>query len=332
MKITAFCAGRRNGNTEILLKEALAGAQELGAEVEFIRLNDFELHNCSSCGQPSCMMSRLGPDKCIYKDDAEFLINHYLDSDGVLFGASVYSCTPNSLFFAMRDRLFGPKMDVAQLKQIPPWYEGRVKRRPTAAISVGGAVAEHWTAFGLPCLLMADFSAGSDHVDMMNVTKVAAQGAIVLREDLIERAHQLGRHVAEAVLTGDHRWRGNQEGTCPSCHLNLLLTHPGTNEITCPVCGIYGHYEVDEKGIVKTVWPEDDAHRRENHFTPEGLAAHLEEIDEVVKELLPKKDQIPEKMQKYKDWTTYDVKSPYRAAKKEATRKALMEQHGKQAQ
>lgn len=41
MKILGLTCGRKMSNSEILVKEALMGAEELGAEVELVRLNIF---------------------------------------------------------------------------------------------------------------------------------------------------------------------------------------------------------------------------------------------------------------------------------------------------
>lgn len=49
MKIMAICAGRKNGNGEILAKEALAAAQKAGAEVEMINLFDYNILPCTGC-------------------------------------------------------------------------------------------------------------------------------------------------------------------------------------------------------------------------------------------------------------------------------------------
>ncbi len=39
MKILAISCGTINGNNDAMVKEALMGAQEQGAEIEFINLN-----------------------------------------------------------------------------------------------------------------------------------------------------------------------------------------------------------------------------------------------------------------------------------------------------
>ena len=49
MKILGISVGRKMSNTEILVKEALMGAEEMDAEVEFVRLHDLNLKPCTGC-------------------------------------------------------------------------------------------------------------------------------------------------------------------------------------------------------------------------------------------------------------------------------------------
>ena len=48
-KITAFCAGRKNGNTETYMKIALMEAKKMGVDVELIRLNECNVLPCKAC-------------------------------------------------------------------------------------------------------------------------------------------------------------------------------------------------------------------------------------------------------------------------------------------
>ncbi len=43
MKVMGIVTGRHNGNSEILVKEALLACQEEGAEVELINLFDYNI-------------------------------------------------------------------------------------------------------------------------------------------------------------------------------------------------------------------------------------------------------------------------------------------------
>ena len=47
MKVLGLTCGRRLSNTEILVKEALMGAEEMGVEVEIVRLMDLSIKPCT---------------------------------------------------------------------------------------------------------------------------------------------------------------------------------------------------------------------------------------------------------------------------------------------
>ena len=91
-KIVAFSGGRKNGNTEIYIKTALLEAKKMGVEVELIRLSDCNLLPCKACSVMPCMPK--GPAGCIIKDDAEWLLDKFLESDGYILGAPVWSLSP----------------------------------------------------------------------------------------------------------------------------------------------------------------------------------------------------------------------------------------------
>lgn len=329
MKLAAFSAGRKNGNTEVFIKEALMAAEEMGVEVALYRLNDFELSACTACAPMICPACR-DITHCPHKDDAIFLVESFLDCDGVIVGAPVYSLTPSSLLFTFRDRIFGPKMDVATKASRgvePAFAKGRFKARPGALISVGGALTENWTSLGLATLYSTTFSAQTEVVDQMNVYGVADYAEAAIHDDYLARARALGRHVAEAMLSGDHSWRGDTDGVCPQCHLNLLELEPGTDKVMCPVCGIYGKLTVED-GRSRIQWPEDDQHRWDNRLTLEGKKHHLDEILVHSRQYQPREAEAREKLKKYQAYEQHTVKSPYREAKRAALR-AELEAQGK---
>lgn len=324
MKLIAFGAGRKNGNTEVYIKEALMAAENLGIEVEYIRLRDFEIHTCNACPMQFCPAMD-DPKNCVYGyDDAAYLLDKFLDSDGVIIGGPVYSTTGSSLLYAFRDRVFGPKVDDVMMERFgtPDWARGRMKHRPGAIISVGGALSRHWVSMGIPSLYSACFPPTTLVVDYMNVTGIANPGAAVLNDKLITRAHQLGENLSHAMLENDTSWRGQvdpEEDVCPSCHYNCVLINPRKKDVWCAICGIHGHIHFQGNKMIID-WPEDE--QDENHLLSCGKNAHGDEIGYVLKNLyMPYKDQIPAKLEKYKNYTACELKSPYHEAKKAELRR-----------
>ena len=49
MKILGISFGTKNGNNDAMCKEALKGAQEKGAEIEFINMQNLHIEHCTGC-------------------------------------------------------------------------------------------------------------------------------------------------------------------------------------------------------------------------------------------------------------------------------------------
>ena len=49
MKVLGLSCGRRMGNSEVLLREALAETENRGADIEIIRLGDLAVKPCTGC-------------------------------------------------------------------------------------------------------------------------------------------------------------------------------------------------------------------------------------------------------------------------------------------
>jgi multimeric flavodoxin WrbA len=92
MKILGLTFGRKLSNTEILVKEALIGAEEMGVEVEIVRLMDLNIKPCTGCN--ACVISLFekgGAGDCVIKDDDFKIIDdRILECDGITIGSPVY--------------------------------------------------------------------------------------------------------------------------------------------------------------------------------------------------------------------------------------------------
>jgi multimeric flavodoxin WrbA len=79
-----LCSPRTGGNTEILLAEALDGAEREGAEVELYSVSGKDIKPCDGCR--ACY--RTG--QCHVKDDMQELYPKMLEADGIIFGTPIY--------------------------------------------------------------------------------------------------------------------------------------------------------------------------------------------------------------------------------------------------
>ncbi|MBI2287804.1 MAG: flavodoxin family protein [Chloroflexi bacterium] len=86
MKVLGLCCSpRKNGNTEILVTEALAGAQEAGAETELVSVAGKELMPCDACD--ACLKTF----KCHIKDDMQSILDKLLQADGIIIGSPTWN-------------------------------------------------------------------------------------------------------------------------------------------------------------------------------------------------------------------------------------------------
>src|SRR5512136_288519 len=79
-----FGSPRRGGNTEILLEEALKGAEAEGAEVERLHLTDINITPCKECH--GC--DRTG--ECILQDDMQKIYPKLLEADVIILASPIF--------------------------------------------------------------------------------------------------------------------------------------------------------------------------------------------------------------------------------------------------
>lgn len=97
MKIVAVLGSpSKNGNTSILAREVLKGAQDAGAEIEEIVLADHQIGFCRGCiGKTPVMCMSTG--KCNISDDAEALKQKLYSSDGIILASPSYGIMPSAM-------------------------------------------------------------------------------------------------------------------------------------------------------------------------------------------------------------------------------------------
>lgn len=80
---------RKNGNTEIIVNNALEAARSEGAETEIILLSEKKIEPCIACGACSS-------GKCVIDDDFMEVFNKMSEADGLIMASPSYfeSMTP----------------------------------------------------------------------------------------------------------------------------------------------------------------------------------------------------------------------------------------------
>jgi multimeric flavodoxin WrbA len=277
MKVLGLCGGRRLGNSEILVKEALMAAEEAGAEVEVIRLMDLHINPALGEGEGK-----------IAGDDAAFLNKKIVASDGIIFGAPVYSLTAPGITMLMRDR-------VAIRHSVVP------KPQIGALIAVGGT---DWVALALPTMYLLLPQGQVKLVDQMLLPFTSYLGIVVLDKEALARAHRLGANVARSITlpTENVKYLGDEYAACPICQQNLLKIKG--NSVECPICDIRGKLEI-EGSVIKVVFTVDDL--KTYRWGQPGLDRHSQILKRVNNVDAAKKAEIQEKVQKYASYKTYSL-------------------------
>jgi multimeric flavodoxin WrbA len=75
---------RLKGNSDLLLRQALAGAESAGAEIEYISLRDLDIAPCIECN--SCYKK----GACVVEDDYQMLSSKMLEADRLIFATPIF--------------------------------------------------------------------------------------------------------------------------------------------------------------------------------------------------------------------------------------------------
>ena len=78
---------RPKGNSDLLLRQALSGAEQAGAQVEYVRLCDYKIEGCRECYACSAT------GRCQVRDDYQPILDKMLQADRIIFATPVFFMT-----------------------------------------------------------------------------------------------------------------------------------------------------------------------------------------------------------------------------------------------
>jgi multimeric flavodoxin WrbA len=257
-KIIGLSCGIKNGNCEILLKEAAMGAEEFGIKTEIIRAITLKVEPCRACW--GCQKT----GKCVLKDDSEWIMEKtFLEDNALILSVPVYHLRATGVFMSITEKINHHfQKDDNLLK----------RTKVGAIISVGGSQLD-WTSLSLSTINIY-MQHGHLLVDQMQVADCTWPGMILGMEDKLKRARQLGRNVAKAMQMPIEKvkYMGDKAAvSCPVCHCNILQVPEDFPDVYCPVCWVHGTMYLDG-GKMKVKWNKEDA--RYPRFSREALLRH----------------------------------------------------------
>ena len=191
LKVIGISASPRvSSNSDLLLRQALAGAESAGAQTEYLRLADFKIAPCIECN--SCYKT----GTCVVKDDYHIISAKMLDADRLIFATPIFFMTVCAQAKILIDRCQCLWAHKFVLKKPLISIAGRDRR--AMVIAVGGSKSKKM--FDSIRLTMKYFF---DVLDMnyaasLFVNKVEDPGQIKKHPFAMKEAFRLGRQLAAA--------------------------------------------------------------------------------------------------------------------------------------
>ena len=292
MKILGVSFGGPNGANDSMCKEALMGAKEMGAEIEFIHLQDWDIKNCTGCVACSIALVSGRGNMCTIKDELDAFLEHLLDADGVVFCTPIFEKGATGFFHTLNDRM-GPRMDRGMNvigTEIASKTGGKIpdprilKDKVVSFMGIGGS---DWaTGVQVDCGMLA-LTYGWKVID--NKTFAWSKN-IILEDEKVAIARKIGADLAAAAADYEKATYLGESGVCPHCHSRNFYLDPESTKAICELCGIEGEIAVAD-GKVTFVCPmEQLAHA---HDTLSGKFMHAGDIKEnEMKNMENRKSQV----------------------------------------
>ncbi|AKN32215.1 FMN reductase [Clostridium carboxidivorans P7] len=305
MKILGISGGTKNGHNDAMCKEALMGAKEAGAEVEFIRLMDLDIKHCTGC--TACvqtLMSGKG-NMCVLKDDFDWLLDKMLDADGIVVALPIFEKGVPGIFQTITDR-FGPRMDRGNNVIAAKIAEEKGGKAPDPrilkdkVISYMGIGGSDWTT-KFQCT--AAMQALTPMWKVINNETFPWSSGIIIEDERVARVHQIGVNIANAAKDISNASYKGEEGVCPHCHSrNFFLDRESTHAI-CELCGIEGDIKIVD-GKVKFEFPKEQLEHA--HDTLSGKFKHGDDIGKTISTIadMKKTDKYKQRLESYKNFIT----------------------------
>jgi len=237
------------GNSELLVRQVLGGAQAEGAGAQMIRLTGLHLESCIGC-----MRCVIGGQPCPLDDDMSWLVEAIQAADGLVLAAPTYFLGAAAVIKLVLDRLL---MVTGRVQDALP--------RPRPAVTIVTAGLDDWHGVSLPFLNALVAAFGFRTIE--SVTAIApGPGEVLLDEPLMARMLAAGRRLGRGELEP----ASAPANVCPICR-NDAFTLQG-NRAVCPICGHQASVEPDGDGVRLRFDPVTGSDHR---WTPEGLRKHM---------------------------------------------------------
>jgi multimeric flavodoxin WrbA len=296
-RLLGLGAGQPHGSAEILLIAALRAAEQQGAAVDLVRLDELRIPSGPDADEP---------------DDAWWYWERLVEADALIISTPIISRTVAARLKLLGDRLLGPNADAAIIEElvrvkqaggepaVPFRIDERVlKPRVAGFIAVGGSLTPQWKTLTLPILHTMTFSMHIAVVDQVQFEGAGTPQSIVLDDAALARAAQLGRNVAEQIGRSFEaaEYRGDEPGLCPMCHLDVVVMRG--RDVECATCGARGSLAIEDGEISVRF---SDKGKKTSVISMHEKREHFFEIQDTAKRHAELREEIESRAGAYADF------------------------------
>ena len=180
MKVIGLIGSPRKGsNTEILVEEALKGANEAGAETKSYNLNEMNISPCNAC-----MNCKNNAGECSIDDDMQIIYEEIKKSDAFILGSPVYMWQMSAQAKIFTDRLYA-FMGTS-------FTEKYGKKDMALIFSYGGPDENIYSEYFNYTKNLFGFI-GYNVVDVISSSGNLVHGIVKDKKDVLARAKKLGK-------------------------------------------------------------------------------------------------------------------------------------------
>jgi multimeric flavodoxin WrbA len=186
IKIVAIISSSKShGNTVTLVREALKGAIEEGAEIQEIFLPQYNIEFCTGCFR--CMSE----GKCPFSDDFETLKTLLKEADGIIFGSPTYAASPNAMMKRFSERLGMFERFTSEV------FGGKYVVGISTAGSMGAKkVANDLVGFPKNGIFKRGYVSGTLGIGV-------GPNSVTENPEALHKAHELGKKIVRDIKNGE---------------------------------------------------------------------------------------------------------------------------------
>ena len=189
--LAIYGSPRRQGNTSVLLQEAVKGAREAGAQVEEIRLRDLkmspclEIYGCKKTG------------RCVIQDDFQKVYDQFLSCHGIMLASPIFFYTVSAHTKILMDRCQSFWVKRYWVDKRP--FGEIVAKRKGLFISVGATKGKKlFDGAGLTVKYFFD-ALDTEVWRSLTYRGLDAEGDVLKHPEYLEVAHQAGKELPHAI-------------------------------------------------------------------------------------------------------------------------------------